>query len=532
MVTNRMPPSANDLIGRDANGYVIDALIGEGGMGAVYRGFCPLVGQWGAIKVMLGEYQENAEVVERFKAEARVVAAIDDPNIVPIYTAGWFREDGRMFIVMRYVEGGSLEALCRTVGPLPLDVTAAIGIQVCNGLDAAHALGIVHRDIKTQNILIEPGRHGRKYYVWIVDFGVAKLTASQLQLGFKTRTKAVIGTAGCMAPEQARGDRDVDARADIYSLGMVLYRMLTGRLPYEGDSLYALIEKQIRSAPFPRPRELRPDVPPSVEDLIMACLQVERAKRPRSLSDVAWTLARGVERGEAMMPALGPRFLEGRRTGPEAATLAGDVESILRRWSPADVPGSRRKPIIFAAIGAAAGMIVGGVGVKLATSSGETAAATSPATAHETTQSVAQPSPSSAQSLDAPAAVGVVPTDASIQVATAPAMQSAAPQPPLPQPPPVDAGVTNPAVDAPRPHQTDHAASRPKVTVAKNGTLVVTVKPFAEVFVDGSRVGTTPVHHTLSVGPHKVRLVGPDNKQEELDITISPGKQKIIKREW
>lgn len=191
MVTNRMPPSANDLIGRDANGYIIDALIGEGGMGAVYRGFCRLVGQWGAIKVMLGEYHENAEVVERFKAEARAVAAIDDPNIVPVYTAGWFREDSRMFIVMRYVEGGSLEGLCRSVGPLPLDVTTAIGIQVCNGLDAAHALGIVHRDIKTQNILIEPGRHGRKYYVWIVDFGVAKLTASQLQLGFKTRTKAV-----------------------------------------------------------------------------------------------------------------------------------------------------------------------------------------------------------------------------------------------------------------------------------------------------------------------------------------------------
>ncbi|MEP6864764.1 MAG: serine/threonine-protein kinase [Deltaproteobacteria bacterium] len=283
MVTNQSPPNPHDMIGRDAAGYVIDRMIGEGGMGAVYSAYSPLLGKRAAIKVMLGEYTDNKDVVERFSREAKAAAAIKDLNIIDVYAASRFPQDGRMFIVMPFVEGGSLEALCRQRGPLPIDVTVAIALQVCSGLDAVHAVAIVHRDIKTQNILIAP-HHGRQYFVYIVDFGIAKLLDPHLGNREKlTRTHSAVGTVGSMAPEQARGDRDIDARADIYSVGMVLYRMLTGRAPYEDASMYALWEKQANGEPFPRPRSLRADVPPVIDDLIMQCLEVDRGRRPASV---------------------------------------------------------------------------------------------------------------------------------------------------------------------------------------------------------------------------------------------------------
>jgi serine/threonine protein kinase len=210
VVTTPIPPRRDEIIGRKAGTYVIDCLIGEGGMGAVYGGTCVMAGgKRAAIKVMLAEYTENHEAAERFGREAMTASAVSDLNILDIYGSDRFAEDGRLFIVMPFVEGGSLEDLCRRVGPLPVDKMIPIMLQVCSGLDAVHAVGVLHRDVKTQNILVTR-KFGREHHVYIVDFGIAKLLATYLagDRNRLTRTRAMLGTPGCMAPEQARGEPD------------------------------------------------------------------------------------------------------------------------------------------------------------------------------------------------------------------------------------------------------------------------------------------------------------------------------------
>src|SRR5437762_6410958 len=236
VVTNVAAPKPAELLGRRIAGYVLDEVIGAGGMGAIYGATSRFVKKRAAVKVMLNEYTEDAEVVGRFLQEAFVASAVDHPNVVEIWAADRFEEDGRMYILMPLIEGSSLETLCESVGPLGFDAAATIAIQIAAGLDAVHKLGVVHRDIKPANILITK-KDGLKHFVKIVDFGVARLLAPHLvgiSSGRRTRTDMVIGTAGSMAPEQAAGSREVDARADIYSWGVVTYRMLTGRAPYQG----------------------------------------------------------------------------------------------------------------------------------------------------------------------------------------------------------------------------------------------------------------------------------------------------------
>ena len=331
-------------------------------MGAVYSARCDLLGKRAAVKVMLAEFTQSRDAVERFSREALAAARVSDLNIIDIYAADRFPEDGRMFIVMPLVEGGSLEALCQRMGPLPLDVTAAILMQVASGLDAVHAEAIVHRDIKAQNILVTP-RFGRKYFVYIVDFGIAKLLDPHLE--HLTRTKSVVGTAGAMAPEQARGERDIDARADVYSVGVLLYRMLTGRLPYEDQSLFGVIEKQLARAPFPRPRQLRADIPQAWEDAILACLEPDRARRLGSMRELAKRIAKGLPSGETMLRILAPRLCIDAPRGSEGATLAGDLEASIARWSQAGRKPARRGVLVPVALTIAAGVAVGGLAFGL-----------------------------------------------------------------------------------------------------------------------------------------------------------------------
>jgi eukaryotic-like serine/threonine-protein kinase len=258
-VTVTRPPEPgvpDELIGRRCGGYVIESLIGRGGMGEVYEARNPRVGKRVAVKVIVAEHSRSPANVDRFLQEAKAAAQIDDPNIIDFLDASEF-DDGRTYLVMPFVEGCSLEDLCDQLGPIPLDVAATILLQICGGLEAAHRNGIVHRDVKPQNILVGP-RQQRQYFVRIVDFGIAKLLDPQLAGKFVTHTRALMGTPGYMAPEQARGDRNVDARADVYAVATVAYRMLTGRRPYMDESLFGLIEKQATNAPFPRPREQYP----------------------------------------------------------------------------------------------------------------------------------------------------------------------------------------------------------------------------------------------------------------------------------
>lgn len=515
--TNRLPPRPSEMMGRDANGYVIDATIGEGGMGAVFSGYCSLLDKRAAIKVMLAEFSDQPELVERFAREARAAAAIRDFNIIDVYSAGRFREDNRPFIVMPFIEGGNLAGLCKQMGPLPVDVLAVIMLQVCSGLDAVHEKGIVHRDIKAQNILVTP-LFRRQYHVYIVDFGIAKLLAHALAQEQITRTRAVLGTAGCMAPEQSRGDPNIDARADVYALGMVMYRALTGRPVYSDANVYAFFEEQAKRVPFPRPRELRPDIPQALEDVIMACLEHDRNKRPESVRQVAHMIARAVPNGERLLEVFATRLSAGAKMAPDAPTFAGGVEASIAHA--ASIQTSRSRAPRFAALGAAVGLgaALGGGAFAFATRNTDKRSSES---SERDVRDAAVPNadvtatrPSTPQDAAVAASTTATPLDAALLPVNAAPDAAVAVLPPRP-----DAGTTS-AV-----HQTQRAP------VTGAGTLVVKVKPFAEVYVNGEHIGTTPVRKSFDAGALDVRLVSGE-KEENLKVRINPGKQTTIQRTW
>lgn len=519
MVTNRMPPRLGELRGRHVGGYVIDSLLGVGGMGVVYKATNPRIGRRAAIKVISAEFTQEPEIVERFFLEAKAVAAVDDQNIIDIYDADRFVEDGLMYIIMPFIEGRSLDAVCHEMGAMPLDVTASIALQIAAGLDAIHAVAIVHRDIKPQNILISR-RRGLKYFVTILDFGIAKLLDPQLAAGFRTRTYSVVGTIGFMAPEQARAEKDVDARADVYSLGTVLYFMLTGRMPFGDATHFGLIEKQLLNEPFPRPRELRSDIPKAWDDLIMAALSMERDHRPSSIKAVAQRLARGIPNGENMLRILAPR-LAATSLGPGEATLTGDLETSQLQWSPRRrmrTPLGRTATFALAVL---AGVAIG-TGVFFALKHGTAGSGATEVAEIPPGPDAKVSQPALAVTPPTPAAVpdaGIVP-DAALATVDASALPAAVASGP------VSAPVLPPS----------HLPSRPPpVTpppqVAQTGTLVVKVMPYAEVTIDGVSAGTTPVRQTVNVGTHHVHLAGGD-KTEDVTVTVTGGKQTTVNRSW
>jgi serine/threonine-protein kinase len=508
-VTTPLPPRVDELIARPAGTYLIDRLIGEGGMGAVYSGTCLLAGgKRAAIKVMHAEYTLNHEAAERFGREAMTAAAVSDLNVLDIYGADRFAEDGRMFIVMPFVEGGSLEDLCRRVGPLPVEKMIPIMLQVCSGLDAVHAVGVIHRDVKTQNILVTP-KFGREHHVYIVDFGIAKLLATYL-VGERrlTRTRATLGTPGCMAPEQARGEPNVDARADVYSVGMVMYRALLGRLPYDAPTMYAMLEMQALRAPFPRPRALRPDLPRAVDELIMACLEHEPRRRPESMLAVAQILARVSAVAQRQFEVLAPRLATRRNATPQSATIAGGIEVAIAR-SILDAPATpQRRRVVGVAVPMALGVVLGaGAFALVKTDSGT--ADTPPATGAITEASATPPAPE-----DAAPAVATVAPDAAVPVDAA-----------VPDAAQVAVAVPTAPVPTRRPER------RPQAPGSGTGTLVVRKPPraFLEVYVGGNRLCETPCRESLDAGTVSVFLKG-GGKEETVTVKINPGRETLIQR--
>jgi len=203
VVTHRDSSGLGDMIGRHVGGYELERLLGEGGMGSVYLASNRRLGKQLAVKIISRKYTADPEIVGRFFREAKAVAALDDANIIEVYDLHQF-DDGLTYISMKFIDGQSLAALLRAMRMLPVDAAVAIALQIAAGLDAAHELGIVHRDIKPDNILISR-RWRRRYFVTILDFGIAKLLDVHLASNYKTQTAVVMGTLAYMAPEQARG---------------------------------------------------------------------------------------------------------------------------------------------------------------------------------------------------------------------------------------------------------------------------------------------------------------------------------------
>ncbi len=261
--------------------YVIETLIGAGGMGEVYRALDPRLGRRVAIKLLPAELARHPELHLRFEREMRAVSALNHKNICTIFDTGEY--EGRPFIVMELLEGETLESMVQA-GPLAIERLLDIAIQVADALDAAHAVGIIHRDVKSANILLT-GRGDAK----VLDFGVAKVSAvregdtGESRRGL-TEPGTAIGTVAYMSPEQANAEK-VDARTDLYSFGVVLYQMATGMLPYRG-SMAQLFAQVTSPHPVPSPSHLAPGLPAEYERIVCRALQKNREMRYQSASDL------------------------------------------------------------------------------------------------------------------------------------------------------------------------------------------------------------------------------------------------------
>src|SRR5271157_3154085 len=246
-----------------SNRYELTHLIARGGMAQVYRAHDRLLDRPVALKVLFPELSVDRAFVERFRREAQAAANLSHPNIVPVFD--WGEDGGTYFIVMEFIDGRPLSSILRSAGPLHPDRAA----DVAAALDYAHRHGVVHRDVKPGNVLItEEGT------VKVTDFGIARAINTEESL---TQTGAVMGTAAYFSPEQAEG-KGVDARSDIYSLGVVLFEMATGRPPFTGDSPVAVASKHVRDTPA-LPRAVNPATPPALEAVVMKAMAKNPAER-------------------------------------------------------------------------------------------------------------------------------------------------------------------------------------------------------------------------------------------------------------
>lgn len=284
-------PAKDPLLGQTLVGkYLIQETIGSGAMGTIYKAEQTALGKTVVIKVLHKHLLSDPELIQRFHREARAASRLNHPNCVQIMDFGTL-DDGALYIAMEYIHGIDLATLLER--EYPLDHRRLIGImkQVMMALDEAHANGVLHRDLKPENIMIED-RRTAKDHVKVVDFGIAKLDENNpnSKRSFQTRTGIVCGTPEYMSPEQARGQK-LDARSDLYAIGVMLYHMVTDRLPFEAGSPIEVVTKHISEPPVP-PRMHRADLPEAVDRLILTLLEKDREKRPPSAMDVHAELER------------------------------------------------------------------------------------------------------------------------------------------------------------------------------------------------------------------------------------------------
>jgi two-component system LytT family response regulator len=299
--------------------YRILSLLGKGGMGEVFLAEDTRLHRKVALKVLLPEVAEDTEKLARFVQEARAASALSHPNAAHIYEIG--EANGRHFLAMEYIEGQTLETKL-SAEPLPMADIIAIAAQVADALDAAHARGIVHRDIKPANLMIDPRGH-----VKVLDFGLAKIlpvsgteipSSSQLATQFLTSGGVVLGTVSYMSPEQALG-RDVDHRTDLFSLGVVLYQMASGKLPFAGSSAQETLARILQSPPDALAR-LNYELPEEFERIVKKCLEKDRERRYQSARELLVDL-RNLER-----TAHGDKTGEKTRSGAIRAVIVDDEE--------------------------------------------------------------------------------------------------------------------------------------------------------------------------------------------------------------
>jgi hypothetical protein len=331
IVIARLGPEIGDSFGA----YRIESILGRGGMGTVYLATHERLARKAAIKVIAPQYAHDDDFRARFLVESQLAASLDHPNVIPIFDAGEI--DGLLYLAMRYVPGHSLHMLLEARGGLPLEQVVTIAQQVGGALDAAHAEGLLHRDVKPANILVaEPGGH-----LYLCDFGLAKRTSSK----GVTRTGSFFGTVDYAAPEQIAG-LDVDGRADVYALGCVLFHCLAGRPPFARESEFLVLQAHLADPP-PKLSELCADVPRSLD----AVLETALAKRPADRYATGSALAAAFQAAAADV-----------RTDDQATRPAAVARPQARR-----AVAGRARRVTVAAIAAAIALVAVVAAVLIAT---------------------------------------------------------------------------------------------------------------------------------------------------------------------
>ena len=326
------------MIGQKVGSYQVVKRLGVGGMGAVYLAVHPIMGRQAAVKMLLPQYSGERDLVERFFQEAKATALVGHPGIVEIFDFGT-TEDGRAYLVMEHLLGESLAIRLQRDKRLPWQVAAQLARQVASAVGAAHDKGVVHRDLKPDNLFLVPDRdQPGGLRVKVLDFGIAKLARASQASRALTSTGMALGTPKYMAPEQCLDAASVDGRADIYALGCILFEMVCGRPPFTADSHTALLAKQLKSPP-PRPRDLEPGLPAAFEEIILGCLEKQASARPQHMQLVADALDAGLARRQSSDDVAPTSPVE-----RDADTTGGRVIDHLISDLPADADATPSPP--------------------------------------------------------------------------------------------------------------------------------------------------------------------------------------------
>lgn len=298
------PEKPDKLLGMVVdNRYKIERVLGQGAMGRVYEAYHIQLKRRTAVKVLSPEGDMNPHMVrDRFDREVQISARLEHQNIVRIHDCG-ILSDGMPYLAMEYLKGKDLGDILEGEGRLTWGVTRHILLQICKAMDAAHAKGIIHRDLKPGNIfLIE--YEGDKYSVKILDFGIAKSGSSTTGKVKLTQVGAIMGTPNYMSPEQAQSSENLDRRSDIYSLGVIMYEMLTGTMPFTGGSHLEILQKHVGVKPE-FPRKINPDIPKAVEEIILKAMAKDPSARYQNMDEMAREINKIIpdDEGDFMPPA-------------------------------------------------------------------------------------------------------------------------------------------------------------------------------------------------------------------------------------